>query len=972
MAQVHLHIPSFNAGELSPLLGARFAVEKVQSGCRRLRNFLIHVHGPAFRRPGMEYMGGNAGNGAKSRLVGFNFSTTTGFILELHPAGLQVWSNGARVPLRTPVALPYSEQECAEVQIAQVNDVSYLAHPNHAPRKLTRYADDDWRLEEIVWKWPALGDENTRPAEIATPTVTLLLEVPTQEWPELKFVGAYTLSVISPDLSSAPKKAHLQYLLSGVWTNSETLSWTTVAPTDGTGTVTNAERVRRLTYDGPAEPGSILRVTWSTGSLDLPLDIAQQESLQPVTIPAGDWQATVDCADTIPAGAKLTLQKSIGSGLWAIYKQLDLHPGEVTIFRGETLTAAKQFRFKWEGRAMAGTAKLESIVYPVSDEITIEVDAVNGNDRTMTASGALFQAGHVGSYWQITHRRDTAFAQIVAAEPTISAASSAAIRVSGKWDVYSYGTWSATLYLEKKIGATWEVLRSWSSRKDRNVIASGEEPQEIEMRLRVSAGTSEAATGAAVPRFVLEAADSRVYGLVQITAIGTLDVTGKSTEATVNILTTLHSTDATALWTEGAWSGVRGYPRTVTLHGQRLWFGGTRAEALRLWGSVVNDYVDFRRSSIDDAGVSFTPAAQQSNALQWMVSQEQDLVLGTNGDEWTLTGGTAGGPITPTSVQMQRRSAYGSQYLAPLLLGEVLVFVQRGAKKLRQVAPRSDSAVWSAADLTVLAEHVTGLGVTQIAAMNFPWSILWAVTRDGKLLGMTFEQEQNVFGWHVHETDGLVESVAVVYGASSDEVWICVNRGGQRFIERLDPLVFARAFDTPSQLMYLDAAKRFESALPTATLDGLAHLEGREVAVLGDGAELAPARVLGGVVTLEAPVSVAIVGLPFVSELQPMRMDIPMRDGTSQHRTFKVSRVGLYLHESLGGEVAGNLDARAEKLQYRRAVTPMDSALPLFTGDKETAIESGAGDGVNVVIRQRSPLPLNIGSLTIKGDVYGE
>jgi hypothetical protein len=84
---------------------------------------------------------------------------------------------------------------------------------------------------------------------------------------------------------------------------------------------------------------------------------------------------------------------------------------------------------------------------------------------------------------------------------------------------------------------------------------------------------------------------------------------------------------------------------------------------------------------------------------------------------------------------MQRRSGYGSQYQTGILLGEVVVFVQRGGRKLRQVAPRADGVVWSAADLTVLAEHVTKSGVIQTAAMNFPYSILWAVTADGRLLG---------------------------------------------------------------------------------------------------------------------------------------------------------------------------------------------------------------------------------------------
>ena len=117
---------------------------------------------------------------------------------------------------------------------------------------------------------------------------------------------------------------------------------------------------------------------------------------------------------------------------------------------------------------------------------------------------------------------------------------------------------------------------------------------------------------------------------------------------------------------------------------------------------------------------------------------------------------------------------------------------------------------------------------------------------------------------------------------------------------------------------------------------------------------------------------VAVVGLPFTSELQPMRVDIPMADGTSQHRQWRTSRVGLYLHESLGGEVADAPGARFEKLNYRDAGTLTDAPPPLFTGEKETAIESNARPGVDVMIRTSGPFPLNIGSLTLKGDIYGE
>lgn len=1013
MSQVHLHIPSFNAGELSPLLGARFAVEKVQAGCRRLRNFIPHVHGPAFRRPGMEWMGLSAGNGEKSSLRGFNFSTTTGFVLEFHSGGLKVWSNGLPVPLLNAVELPYTEEECAEVQIAQVNDVCYLVHPAHRPQKLVRHADDDWRLEEIPWKWPALGDENVRTAEIATPAVTERLSVPTYEWPEFTMHGAdgYTFAIEGAPTTGIQKVVklwkwhpHANPQLSE-WVLAKTQSWTTILPGDKVDVVGDAFGVPstwRLTWNEPyAEPlaGSLARMTWTGGGVHvLNLDSQYRASLASVVVPVGDWQATVVCGPDITPGSVLTVQKLVGAS-WLLNMEIELEEGSTVIQRGVPLTAATTMRFLWRNKftsgsqesgkgmyvsaGVPGTAKLQSIVFPETDDITLASSSVNADGATLTASEPIFQTGHIGSIWQLAHRRELGSVDIrgggAADTPPsnghiLDAVASATLRVAGAWEVFTYGIWGTTLFLEQEVNGVFETVREWKGNKDRNVIANGTVEGEVNMRLRVIAGTAAYDTdqGVSKPRFVLETTDSRVNGLVKITDVGTLNADGKATTATIDILVTLHTTAATPYWTEGAWSDVNGFPRAVALHGGRLWFGGTSKEPLRLWGSVVNDYENFRRTTLDDGSVSFTPAAQQSNALQWLCSHANNLILGTNGDEWTVSGGTPDGPITPTSVNIQRRSGYGSQYLPAVLFGDVVIFVQRGGRKLRSVAPKQDGLVWSASDLTVLAEHVARAGIVQVAAMNFPQSILWAVTADGKLLGMTFEQEQNVFAWHVHETEGEIESVAVVYGVHSDEVWLQVKREGVRSIERLDPNVMSIRFTDASRLIYLDAAKMLELSPSSATLTGLEHLEGREVSVLGDGAELPTVRVIDGTVTLESPVAVAIVGLPFTSELQPMRMEIPLRDGTAQHRQWKVSRIALDVYQSLGGTVAHSLTGKAEALNYRRTADAMDSPPPLYDGAIETAVEARTGDGVDAVVRTSGPLPLNLVSMTLKLDVYGE
>jgi hypothetical protein len=998
VSQVHIHIPSFNAGELSPLLGSRFGVEKVQSGCRRLRNFIIHTHGPAFRRPGMEYMGPSMGDGAPSRLMGFNFSTTTGFILEFHPSGLQVWDGKGPVTLKSPVSLePYSAQDCAELQIAQVNDVCYIAHPNHPPRKLVRNPEDEWVISDVEWKWPPLGDEHVREGNTASGSITELFSVRTQTWPEFVVAKGTTVNfkiIDTPALNVLKKKATLEFWDSpnSKWVIARTLKWQGTAMT--VPAIKRGVRTRyRMIYLTPdiLLGGAKLEASWSEEEKDkvtLDLGVAQPEINSFVSVPKGDWQATVRMPDVdIPTNARIHLQKKV-KDRWANYgKPIPLRRGETSLVTGEKLEAPEDRRFNWDGFAVpGGTATIDQVIYPSSDDTTIMLDNKGGEDVKMTASAPLFKATHEGSFWQLTHFASQSKVAYTGGGRTIAAKVTNAILVQGKWEVHTYGSWTTTVTLERaasKEATEWETVNSWTSRNDRNVIANGEETQPMFMRLKIEAGTANQPdtpeNSPHRPRWELITVEGKIHGLVKITKVnGPFDEKGRSETAQVTVIRSVHSAgegSETAMWTEGAWSKENGYPRTVAFHGQRLWFGGTKKEPLRLWGSVVNDYEDFTRSSLSDAGVSFTPAAQQQNALQWMASHGTELILGSTGDEWTVGGGVEGGPIAPTSVMVQRRSAYGSSHLQALMLGEVIVFVQRGGQKLRQVAPRASGIVWSAADLTVLAEHIARAGVKQLAIMNFPASILWAVTNDGKLLGMTFEQEQNVFGWHVHDTDGRVESVAVVYGMESDEVWLEVERNGKRGIERLDPRVFARQFERYQSLIYLDAARRLEvqpKDPPEQVVTGLGHLEGREVQVLGDGAVLNPVRVVNGMVTLEKAVRTAIVGLPYLSELQPMRLEIPMQDGTAQNRMWRSTRVGLFLHHTIGGEIADGPEARFEKLQFRRISTPMDSAPALFSGQMETAIESRAREGADIIVRQTEPLPMNIGSITLKGDIYGE
>lgn len=898
MASVNVLRDSFNAGELAPTIGARFGVEKVASGCRVMRNFYPHVHGPALRRPGMKYLGDSV---ASVSLRPFTFSATTGAMLEFSPNGLGVWQDGERVPIN-PVDLPYDEEDCMELQIVQVNDVCYIAHKNHPPKKLVRWSDTDWRISDLVFKWPPLGDENFRSDEVATPTVAAVF---TEACPAATAAGA--------------------------------------------------------TYALAANT---------------------------------DWRAEF----IAPGGmtGRVIVQVFI-SGAWKDEMELTIAAGTTTIRRGRKFNAARNIRFRYIGAGMSGTATFKTLAYPLATAITLACAATSGTGLALTASQAIFTAKHVGAFWQITHARTDAHAAIVAAVPTIAVANSTAIKVVGAWSVNTYGSWNTTLYLEKQIGGVWETVRSYSARSDRNIVDSGNEDTPVMMRLRVVAGTSVAVTsgagqtGAAVPRFVLENREARISGLVKITTVGALNAEGKATTATCDVTSELHATTATTLWTEGAFSQERGYPRSITLHGGRLWFGGTEKEPQRVWGSVVNDFENFRRSTYDDASLSLTPASQSSNAINWLASYAEYLVMGTTVDEWTITGST--GFITPLDFSVRRRSGYGSAYLPAFFFGESLIFVGRDERHLRQVVPRtsSGSEEWSAVNLNTLADHLIAPqeGIAQFAIQNSPVSILWAVLTDGKLLGLTFERDQNVFAWHRHDlaqstrpgsgggnnslAKSFIQSVGVLPSKKSDHVYFHVRHLSgfstivQSYaVERFQNEVFERDWNDAA---YLDSYVNAGAGTSLTQVDGLLRMANRVPVVLNRNTwEIVPnanAVSDAGILTIALPAGSYRIGTPFVSQLQMMRFDVPLRDGTSQGRNWKTSRVRVRMIASRGGTIADSLDFGATKEAIPSSATPADS-------EREIAIRSTTREGCDVVIETSEPYPLNVQSIVWKGDISGE
>lgn len=900
-------IPSFNAGELSPLIHLRSDLEKYRSGCRTLRNMLITPYGGVRRRPGLEFIGSTKDNG-RARLIPFQYSTEVRYVIELGAGYMRFWdSTGepattageivvAPLPDDDPrtflvdfyrnesgtlyrcvvehiettfaadLALgywvewdgplefftPYQEEDLREVQRLQINAVMYFTHPSYPPRKLRWESPGASYFREVEWTYPALLEEN-------------LLE-------DMTLTTDFAL-------------------------NASAAAWATA---------TLYEIGDRVTYSSK---------TWKTSK-----------------------------RHTSATGKE---------------------PGVGT----------------YQAAAIGPSGSAEIVVKQLWTEAFADESSTPGQEIDITSAGKVFTADHVGAYFEISKQRAVNSYEVsLRAIDANDGLRSDVVVIQGGWQFDSFGDWDGTFYLErsKDRGATWEDIRSWESDSDRNVTSSGEEPLRVLMRIRWE---MDASKPGGKQRGVLSAVDGYIRGVARI-----LTVTDEYT-ATAESITPVEKC-TTEYWAEGAWSNYQGYPRTVAGHEQRVVYGGTARRSQTVWGSAIDDYENFQRGVEDDDSYAHSLAADQQNAIQWLLSQKQ-LLIGTGGGEWVMASSKEETPITPTNVRARRHSGHGSEFLTATLVNEATLFVQRGGRKLREMVFSFEADGYVTQDLTVLAEHVTAGGILETAFQQQRDAILWCVTGDGKLIGVTYERGQKVVGWHVHETgilDGaehLFESAAVLSTpGEEDELWVVVNRGGSRYIERLSPDQFDAQIDADfSALNFLDSSVRATAVsdlFPINSIDGLDHLEGLSVEVVADGNVLARRTVTGGEITLDptlgdpATALTILVGLPSRWILEPMALEVGMQNGTSASRTKRTHELAIYFHQSGGCEVGSTLTGSFDVLTMREVGTPLGDPTPLFTGLKTHQLDARHDPLASFVIRGSTPLPASILAVVPKWNIYGD
>jgi hypothetical protein len=226
-----------------------------------------------------------------------------------------------------------------------------------------------------------------------------------------------------------------------------------------------------------------------------------------------------------------------------------------------------------------------------------------------------------------------------------------------------------------------------------------------------------------------------------------------TTNATISIIKDLGSATASADWSLGAFSDTTGHPSCVTFFEQRLVFAGTTNQPQTIFFSKSGDYenmdANIGGTVADDDAIIYTIASNQVNAIRFMTAT-RTLIIGTAGGEFTVSGGGTDSAVTPTNILIKKQSNHGAANVDAIAVGNATLFLQRAKRKIRELAYNFDVDGYIAPDMTILAEHITETGITQMTYQQEPNQIIWGVRDDGELIGLTYQREQQVTAWHRH------------------------------------------------------------------------------------------------------------------------------------------------------------------------------------------------------------------------------
>lgn len=408
---------------------------------------------------------------------------------------------------------------------------------------------------------------------------------------------------------------------------------------------------------------------------------------------------------------------------------------------------------------------------------------------------------------------------------------------------------------------------------------------------------------------------------------------------------------------ESVWSSTKGWPRTVTFHQGRLYFGGSKTRPSTVWGSKVGLFFDFEGTEgLDDDALEATLDTNTFNAITDIISGRDLMIFTTGGEFYVPQQGLE--PITPTSFFVSTTGRAGSkQGIRVQQLESGVLFIQRQGKILSEIAYSDTQLTYLTSKISLLSGHLlknpTRMALRRAVDTDENDLLLITNSTDGTMAAYSLMRSQNVIAPSEFVTAG---GEFLDVGVDLTTIYTVVKRTisgtAQYYVERFDHSLLTDSAVTGG----------------IASTASMSHLVGKEVNVLLDGIVQANQTVPGGgtVTFPRASASTYEVGLPITVQATTMPIDLKIQSGTRLGFKKRIVEVNALVYETQ------NMVINGIEVPFRSFDTAaiLDADVPDYTGTKVLHGILGYSNEAKITITQSAPLKFTLLGLEYKVGVH--
>jgi len=403
------------------------------------------------------------------------------------------------------------------------------------------------------------------------------------------------------------------------------------------------------------------------------------------------------------------------------------------------------------------------------------------------------------------------------------------------------------------------------------------------------------------------------------------------------------------------WSSTKGWPRTVTFHEGRLYFGGSKSRPSTIWGSKIGLFFDFVPSeSLDDDAVEATLDTNDLNVITDIISGRDFQVFSTGGEFFIPQAGSD--PVTPLTFTFKNVSRNGIKPGTRVQsVDSGSIYIQRQGKSLNEFIFNDTQLTYITQRISLLSGHLLKgpqrVALRKASSTEEADLLLMTNTDDGSIAAFSIMRSQQVTSPSEFTTDGRFIDVGVDVNTIYAVTKRTFNSVDRYFIEMF-------GYEYFTDCAFVGGA--------AASASGLPHVA-KALNVITDGSPQGNETVSGGgSVTFDRASTTSYeVGLPISVFVKTMPAEVKLQTGSRVSFKKRIVEISAVVNETQ------NLIINNQPVAFRLFDNPLlDDPVPEFTGIKRVNGVLGYSREQSIELSQDLPLKMNLLGLDYRVAVF--